>query len=115
MQIDNHENRGVMVKKFGSNIREIRRRKNLTQEQVAELARINPKYLGEIERGLKNPTARIIQKLADALDVRLCDIVSAKACETKTGKVYTEIAKLLEGKKEREQRKALKILEVFFE
>jgi XRE family transcriptional regulator, regulator of sulfur utilization len=112
---DTDENRGLMLRKVGSNIRQIRKRKNLTQEALAEIARINPKYLGEIERGLKNPTARIVQKVADALDVRLCEIVVAKACTNKTDRFRTEIAEMLEGKEEEQWRKALKVLRVFFE
>ncbi len=104
----------LMEKNLGCNIRGIRKERKLTQEQVAELARINPKYLGEIERGLKNPTALIIQSLADALNVRICDIIPAKTCSRMNKKVYTDIARILEGKKEQEQQKALRILEILF-
>lgn len=82
---DSDENRGVMIKNFGSNIREIRRRQKLTQEQVAELAKINPKYLGEIERGIKNPTVTVAQRLATALGVPVCEILSKDHCPMEEG------------------------------
>ena len=69
-----------MIKLVGRNIRSIRLKKNLTQERVSEIAGINAKYLGEIERGLKNPTTLVAMKLSDALHVPACKILSADHC-----------------------------------
>ena len=41
---------------IGARIKDIRTKKGLTQEQLAEKIEINPKYLSSIERGLENPT-----------------------------------------------------------
>lgn len=99
----------------GSKIRSARKKKKLTQEQAAELAGINPKYLGEIERGLKNPTFGIVHKLADVLDARLCEIAGTKMCPKVAGDIHMKLSALLEGRKEHDKSKALRILEVFFE
>ena len=74
-------------KDFGNSIRVLRRQKGLTQEQMAELAGINPKYLGEIERGIKNPTAFVVQKLAAALGVPVCEIMKKICCPYKSEEV----------------------------
>lgn len=67
-------------KLIGKNLRSIRIKKSLTQEDVAGIAEINTKYLGEIERGEKNPTTIVIHSLSEALNVPVCEIFSTKNC-----------------------------------
>jgi len=52
---------------FGKRVRALRRAANITQEDAAERARLNAKYLGEIERGEKRPSFEAILALAKAL------------------------------------------------
>ena len=62
---------GVMdsqSKLFGKRVRSIRKAAKITQEDAAERAHLNPKYLGEIERGEKRPSFDAILALAKALD-----------------------------------------------
>jgi len=61
-------------KLIGKRIKEIRRSKNLSQEQLAEKADINAKYLSRIERGTENPTLDMLIKLSIALDVEMWEI-----------------------------------------
>lgn len=112
---DEEKCRVQMKKDFANTIKKIRLSKNMTQEQVAELAGINPKYLGEIERGLKSPTVVVVRKLADALSVPICSIMSARACPCNDAGISQEVAFLLDGKKEKEVKKVLKLIELFFE
>ena len=58
----------------GVRIKEIRVRRKLTQEQLAEKIEINPKYLSSIERGLENPTFNTFIKLSESLNVNIDDI-----------------------------------------
>ncbi len=51
------------------NLRLLRKQKGLTQEVLADEARINRNYVGQIEREEKSPTVDMIEKLAIALDV----------------------------------------------
>jgi transcriptional regulator with XRE-family HTH domain len=55
-------------KLFGKRIRAIRKASKITQEAAAEKAQLNPKYLGEIERGEKRPSFEAILALARALN-----------------------------------------------
>jgi transcriptional regulator with XRE-family HTH domain len=56
-------------KKLGEKIRKIRKEHKLTQEQLAELAKIDPKSVIQIESGKRNPTLRTLNKIAYALKV----------------------------------------------
>ena len=56
---------------LGRRVREIRKKRGLTQEQLAERASVDVKYLGNIERGHENPTVGILEKLAGALSVKI--------------------------------------------
>ena len=104
-----------MIKAVSTNIRNIRLKKNLTQEQVAEVAKINAKYLGEVERGEKNPTALIISRLSEALKVPICEILSMNNCPHMNDNFLAKFRDLSAGKKDSERQKAMKLLEVFFE
>ena len=55
--------------KFGEKIRQLRKEKNLSQEELADRAKLHRTYIGMIERAEKNITLTNIQKLATALDV----------------------------------------------
>jgi transcriptional regulator with XRE-family HTH domain len=61
-------------KLIGMRIKEIRRSKGLSQEQLAEKADINSKYLSRMERGTENPTLDMFIKLANALEVEMWEM-----------------------------------------
>jgi len=54
-------------KLFGKRLRAVRKSAKFTQESLAEAARLNPKYLGQLERGEKRPSFDVIAALAKAL------------------------------------------------
>ena len=54
---------------IGSRIREVRKIKGLTLEQLAERAEISANFLWEIEQGRKGMKVQNLAKLAAALDV----------------------------------------------
>ncbi len=51
------------------NIKELRRLSQLTQAQLAEKASISGNYVALIERGMKFPSAEMIERIAVALEV----------------------------------------------
>ena len=53
---------------LGKNIRYIRESKGVSQKDMALLAGFTPAYLGYLERGQKNPSVDLVQKIAAALD-----------------------------------------------
>tara|TARA_B100001063_G_C16285440_1_gene321232 strand:+ start:64 stop:288 length:225 start_codon:yes stop_codon:yes gene_type:complete len=64
-----------ILKKFGSNIRLIRNKLDVSQEKLAGLAGCHRTYIGMIERGEKNITLTTMAKLAKALNVQLTDLI----------------------------------------
>lgn len=50
-------------------IRYHRKNAKLTQEKLAERADLNPKYIGEVERGLKNISVDALIRIAGATKV----------------------------------------------
>ena len=59
-----------ICKHFGANVRRIRRAKDLSQEELADLANIHRTYLSALERsGGRNPTIKVVERIAKALDV----------------------------------------------
>jgi transcriptional regulator with XRE-family HTH domain len=62
---------------LGSYIRSQRRLANLSLREVAELSRISNAYISQIERGLHEPSLRVLQALAEALNVSADDLLEA--------------------------------------
>lgn len=56
---------------FAKNIRQVRRFKEMSQEELAHLANISRVYLGEVERGERNITIDVMEKIASALEIPL--------------------------------------------
>ncbi len=66
----------TITQKFGQRVRDLRKKKGLTQEQLAESAKIDHSYLNAIEAGKKNPSLKRIAKLARVLEVSLPEFFS---------------------------------------
>jgi transcriptional regulator with XRE-family HTH domain len=64
-----------MRKLVGQNVRRIRDRKGLTQEQFADLSGYSQQYISDLERGKRNPTIITVYELATALGVSHLDIL----------------------------------------
>jgi transcriptional regulator with XRE-family HTH domain len=54
---------------LGAFIRERRTRANLSLRQLAELTSLSNPYLSQIERGLHQPSVRVLKAISDALNV----------------------------------------------
>lgn len=62
---------------LGAYIRTQRRLAKLSLREVAELSRISNAYISQIERGLHEPSLRVLQALAEALNVPPDDLLEA--------------------------------------
>ena len=58
-------------KQLGARIRYLRQQKNWSMEDLALEAGINRNYLCDLERGSRNPTVNVLNKIAKALDINL--------------------------------------------
>ena len=61
--------------KFGERVREVRIEKGLSQEQLAHLADVHRTYIGMIERAEKNITLINMEKIANALNVNINELL----------------------------------------
>ena len=55
--------------RLGKNLRRLREEKGWSQEAFAHEANIHRTYVSDIERGARNPTITVVEKLAKPLDV----------------------------------------------
>jgi len=63
----------------GARIKHFRNLARLSQEKLAWQAGIAPAFLGQLERGLKSPTVKTLDKLTRALDISLAELFSGPA------------------------------------
>jgi len=60
---------------LGKNIKRIRRNKNLTQEKLAEIVKLTPKYIQYIESAKRIPSLKSLYKIANALSLKVKDLM----------------------------------------
>lgn len=65
--------------RFGDRLREIRRKKGISQEKLADLAGLHRTYVSGVERGERNISLLNIERLAIALDVAMPDLMPGAA------------------------------------
>ena len=61
--------------RLGRNIRKLRKEKGWSQEAYADEVGIHRTYVSDIERGARNPTILIIEKLAGPLGVSASSLI----------------------------------------
>ena len=68
---------------IGERIRLLRLQKGLSQEQLALNAQMNTSYLGQLERGAKNPTLPTLEKIARGLELNIETLITGQASQPK--------------------------------
>ena len=66
--------KSVLIK-LGANVRQKRALKNLSQEELADLAGLDRTYVGGVERGERNVTVLSALKLCAPLDCSLSNLL----------------------------------------
>lgn len=61
--------------KVGKKVREIRKQKNLSQEELAFHSGLHRTYISDIERGDRNVSVKNIEKIARALGVKPSELL----------------------------------------
>jgi transcriptional regulator with XRE-family HTH domain len=64
-----------MRRLVGGNVRRIRQKKGLTQEQLADISGFSQQYISGVERGHRNPTVVTVYELATALGANYLDLM----------------------------------------
>lgn len=98
----------------GLRIREIRVSRNLTKEELAELANISVNHISALERGVKNAKLSTFVAIANALQVSsealLIDVIPYSL-----NGVVSELLEDLEKLSSSEQKKILKAVKILIE
>ncbi|HAF81451.1 MULTISPECIES: helix-turn-helix transcriptional regulator [Brevundimonas] len=58
----------ALTRIFGRNVRRARQKKGMTIEALADAVGLSYSYMGELERGKRNPTLRVVENLAVVLE-----------------------------------------------
>ena len=61
---------------LGLAVRELRKRAELSQEDLAHASGLHPTYLSGIERGMRNPTWRSLARVCDALGLQMSELAA---------------------------------------
>lgn len=87
---------------LGAFIREQRKRANLSLRQLAELTSLSNPYLSQVERGLHQPSVRVLKAISDALNLSaetllaqagLIDAMATSAADGTSGTRHAHVAK----------------------
>ena len=65
-------------KKFGKNVRTKRQQLGLSQEALAFDAKSNRTYISDVERGTRNPSIEVVQRIARALGVSMGELLDGQ-------------------------------------
>jgi transcriptional regulator with XRE-family HTH domain len=94
---------------FGSRIRELRKSKGLSQEQLAEVIGIDQKHMSRIELGKSYPSLDRLVRIAEALKVSLPDLFEYMHLNDEIERTRS-IGEMLKELSEDSQKKAFKII-----
>jgi putative transcriptional regulator len=64
---------------LGEEIRERRKQRNLSQEQLGFQAGVHPNTIGRLERGIYNPSVTVLLDIAVKLHTNLADLFTGAA------------------------------------
>lgn len=67
----------VALRRIGARIAELRAAREMTQEAMAELAKVSSRWIQMVESGEQNLTVKTMVRLANILRVNLADLVAA--------------------------------------
>lgn len=99
---------------MGDRVKDLRKKKRLTQEQFAEKIGVSVQYVSEIERGISMPSMQVFVKILEVLDASadylLRDMVS-------TGNLYgdKQMATKLERLAPNQRRTLMAIIDAYIE
>ncbi len=63
-------------RRVGLNVKRLREAQGISQEDLADRAGVHRTYVSGVERGVRNPTITVLEKIAGALGEPLAKLVS---------------------------------------
>lgn len=109
--IERGESMSDLTTKLGKRIRNYRLKLGFSQEQLAEKSYCHPTYIGQIERGEKNPTIESIEKITNALGISLSQLLEKIDFESHSeNQIPEKCYELILSKNHTEQKSIYSIL-----
>jgi len=62
-------------KQFGKRVKQLRQENELSQEALAHLADLDRTYIPSIEKGERNVSVEVIQKLSKAFKIKISELL----------------------------------------
>jgi len=84
----------MIMETIGEKIQEIRKRKGLTQEQLADSAKINLRTLQRIEKNETEPLGNTLKRICNILDINLEDILDYNKKEDNSYMIFFHLSVL---------------------
>jgi transcriptional regulator with XRE-family HTH domain len=103
------------MKLFGRRLRAARKVAGISQERAAEEARLNPKYVGQLERGERSPSFEVIITLAKVFEVSPEIFFRFERDETDEKRLRQRIDELLRERRTDQLRQAHRVIRSMFE
>lgn len=63
------------ISQLGRRIQRLRKKKEITQERLAEHIHVSTSYMGRVERGVRTPNLKLLTKIARVLEVKVKDLI----------------------------------------
>lgn len=102
-----------LSKTVGEEIRKLRKKQNLTQEDLAEKTDIDYRSIGSIERGERNITLQTLEKIAKALGVTP-QIILSTSKDDEREILIQELLDIFKDKDIKHIKYGIDILKMFF-
>ena len=97
---------------LGIRLREARKKKEFTQQMLADAVGVTEIYISQLERGMKLPSLALFIQIVTALDIS-ADYILRDSVPTGKDFVYEEVAELLDGLTPKQRRGAIDILDAY--
>ena len=99
--------------KVGKNIKNLREKKSLTQEKLAEDVELTTAYIGQVERGERNLTLENLIKVANRLGVTV-DYLLSDSIDADRDTAVMQLSQLLNGRTLNEKEMAVSLIKTLF-
>ncbi|WMI80551.1 helix-turn-helix domain-containing protein [Anaerotignum sp. MB30-C6] len=99
-------------KNIGDKIQNARRRKGISQEKLAEELDISVSYIGQIERGARQPSVHILENIGEVLNIPFANLICNLNKEEEINSLWNEET---ENLSEKEKQSILSILQMLLE
>lgn len=73
---ENRKLRSIFTNKLSERLKELRKSKKMTQQELAEKAGLHLTYVGHLELGRYHPTVYVMWKVAKALNVTMDELIN---------------------------------------